>query len=839
MTTKHSRLGSLLLRLTLAATTVLPAGTALAAKPEKVSKEAQAAVKETARQFDLQRHLRMAQILLDGGDNADAIIEALVALKGDKKSIEARRILAAAYAREKTYDKALEVLASLDPDVPGDLWVASVRAEIFALQGDKPKSLIAFEELCKLKNAPAVAHFHAARLLDEQRLAGDATAAGREKQHLASFLAAPGTTNSAESRDAQRMLLEIDHGAVGKMFFQAREAYLAAFRTGGGISATWMTQSEDGMRKVIATPGVAKELVEQAHAFLGMSHASVKSRKYDLVAAERELRMAPNVADAWFVLGRIYRETDRMPEAAQAFYKAMQLDPRNAEAQYQLGVVYKALNRKADALRAFETVVRFNPNAPAATKALSELQALAPDSPVVAQYSQRLSSPPDADLFSTERYRAGIQAVEKEMLGGVEEGAEVLWLEKMMRRIVMANDLPERVPFRVKLGKTMMINAFATPNGTMYVTRGFLAHLKKRWGHVPLDENNSYMAGVMAHELAHVIKGHILNRDLFRKSLEQAGKEMDPTLFRLTTRLNEIEADREGFLWTLAAGYNPNSMVEWMEVAAADLGDPPPMEDHPTFDERVQFLLDFWTNDVRFAYQAFETGTAALNEAQAVEHKDLNGARAKYEIAATELDRYVRFFRGSKEAWNNLAVAQAKLGVIDLGEASPLGKWYTPMSIEKTVALQLPKIKRKTRGGRDEVFLARAAESLKKALEISPKYARALVNLTAVQIGLKQNEEAEKTLLLAKAAGAEPLMLATLTGILAAEKGNWDAAIAAFEAAGKAAAGDARALYCLALARQLKGDKAGAKLAYQQFLDKEDAKSPWAVAAKQVVSALN
>jgi predicted Zn-dependent protease len=838
MKTMHSRLGSLLLRVTLAAATALPSMSALAAKPDKAAaKEAAAAAKELVRKDDLGRHLRMAQLLLDGGDNADATREAQEALKLDKKSVEARRILAAAFARDKAYDKALETLATLDADVPGDLWVATLRAEILATQGDKPKALLAFEELCKLQNAPILAHYLAAKILDEQRLAGDLQAAAREKAHLAAFLAAPGSVNTAEARDAQRMQLESVHGDVGKMFFQAREAYFAGFRTGGAISAGWITQSEKGMEKVIATPGADKELVQQAHAFLGMCFASVKSHRYDLMAAERELRQAPNLSAAWFELGRIYRETDRMSEAAQAFYKAMQLDPRNAEAQYQLGVVYKALNRTADALRAFETVVRFNPNAPAATKALSELQALAPDSPVVAQYSNRLSSPPDADLFSTERYKAGIQAVEKEMLGGVEEGAEVVWLEKMMRRIVATNELPERVPFRVKVGKTMMINAFATPNGTMYVTRGFLAHLKKRWPGTPLDENNSYMAGVMAHELAHVVKGHILNRDLFRKALEQKGGEMDATLFRLTTRLNEIEADREGFLWTLAAGYNPNAMVEWMEVAAADLGDPPPMEDHPTFDERVQFLLDFWTNDVRFAYQAFETGTQALKEAQATEHKDLAGARAKYDIAATELDRYVRFFRGSKEAWNNLAVAQAKLGVIDLGEASPLGKWYTPMSIERTVALALPKISRKKRG-KDEVFLARAAESLRKSLELDGKYGKALVNLAAVQIGLKENDKAEATLKLAKAAGAEPVMLATLTGILAAEKGQWDAAIAAFEAAGKASAGDSRALYCLALARQLKGDKAGAKVAYQQFLDKEDAKSPWAAVAKQVVSSM-
>ncbi len=803
-----------------------------AAKPDKAAKSD----KSSAKSAELERNLRMAQILLDAGDNTDALKEAQEALKIDKTNIQARRILVAALARDHKYDDALIALASLAPDLPGDVWVAAVQAEVLSAKGDKPKALQALEKLCEFPQAPPLAHFAAAQLLDALRVQGDGTATPRERAHLAAFLGAPTSRGTPQAQIAERWVVEIDFGPVGKAFWQAREAYFTAFRTGGAVSTTYLNNAEEGMKLVMLTPGAPKLIVDAAHTFLGMCYSSVKSKHYDLVKAEAELRMAPGNAEAQFALGRLYRDSERLPEAATALQKALEIIPAFPEALYQLGVVYKALERRADAIAAFERTVRMNPAHPAATKALSELQALVPNSPVVAQYSSRVDSPPDADLFSTERYKAGIQAVERDLLGGVEEGGEVIWLEKMMRTLVEKNDLPERVPFRVKVGKTSIVNAFATPNGTMYVTRGFLAHLKKRWPDVALDEHNSYMAGVMAHELAHVVKGHILNRELFRKALEQKGTDMDATLFRLTTRLNEIEADHEGFLWMLAAGYNPNAMVEWMEVAAADLGDPPPMEDHPTFDERVGFLLDFWTNDVRFAWQAFETGTHALQEGQALEHKDLAQARQQYELAAGELDRYVRFFRGSKEAWNNLAVAQAKLGVTDLSDQSPLARWYTPMSIERTVALKLPKIARKRRG-KDEVFLARAEASLQKALQLDAKYAPGLVNLAAVQIGLKENDAAQKTLLAAKSAGAEPVMLAILNGVLAAETGKTDAAIAAFAEASKD--GDPRSLYCLALAKQQKGDGPGAKTAYQAFLAKEDQGSPWANLARQGVSAMH
>ena len=817
----------------LASAQAKPAAKPAAAAVAPVKKLTKAELKEQARQADISRHLRMAQLLLDAGDHVYAQGSAREVLKLDKKHVDARRILAAGYARAKDWPKALEVLAELDKDVPNDLWVAKLRADIQVASGDKVKALAAYEALAALPGAPPVAAYAAAELLDEQRRGGDATVTERQKKHLEAYLKSPNAMNTPQGKQAERMLMEIVHGEIGKTFWFAREAYYEAFRTGGGISALKIRFAQDGMKKVLT---LAPNL-QDAHAYLGMCYASVKSPDYDLAAAERELKLAPNQHEATFALGRIYRESERLPEAAAAFQRTLQLRSDHAEAAYQLGVVYKIMGKRDEAVRVFEKVITLATQSAAATKAMSELQLLAPTSPVVARYGNRVDTPSDLELFQTERYKASILFIEKQFLGSVDEGPEVVWLEKMLRRIVDANDLPERVPFRVKFSKHRMVNAFATPHGHIYFTKGFLDHIAKRWPATPMDENNPYVAGVMAHEITHVIKGHIVNRELFRKSMAQAGQEMDVALFKLATRLNEIEADRDGLLYALAAGYNPNAMVEWMEAAALDLGDPPPMEDHPTFDERVTFLLDFWTNDVRFAWQAFESGTAALLEAQKGENRDLVSARAKYEMAAGELDRFTRFFRGSKEAWNNLAIAQAKLGVIEQGETSPLSKWYTPMSIEKTLALKLPAVKRKKRSGKDEVFLARAKESLRKALELDPKYSTAMVNLAAVHVGLKENAEAEKVLAQAKAAGADPIIVATLSGVLAAEAVKWDAAIAAFQSAADGSK-DARALYCLALAKLQKGDKAGAKVAYQEFLSKEEKFSPWAALAERSMSGI-
>ena len=802
------------------------------AKPAKISP---AAAKAAANAEKIAGTVRTAELLLEAKEHKLAAAQAQEALKLDAKHVEARRILAVALLRDGKSKEALAVLDSLGKDLPADTWVLQTRASIQLQIGDKAGALATLEAMLSKPGTPAVAHYLVAKLLDEQRKAGNAGVVAKQRSHLKVFIEDKGSWGAEQQQDAERMVLEIDHGQVGANFFQAKLAYNEAFAEGGEQSVKAIQRAEALLKQVIS----AKGDFEPAHALLGMCYASVKSRNYSLDNAIAQLKRAPKLAEAWFAMGRIYRETDRVEEAAKAFEQALKLEPRFVEAGYQFGVSLKLLKKRDEAVRVFEGVVRVSPDSAAAARSLAELQVLAPQSQFVVAASQRVDSPGEDKVFNTERYRSSVVALEKTWLGGIEEGADVVWLEKIMRRIISANGLSERVAFRVKVGKTMMLNCFAAPHGDIYVTRGFLEHLKKTWPGTKMDENNSYMAGVMAHEMVHVIRNHVVNRDSFRKAVQQTGGDLSPEMFRLTTRMSEIEADREGLLYMLAAGYNPNAMVEWMERAAADIGDPPPAEDHPTFDERVSFLMDFWTNEVRFAYQAFETGTDALVQAGNLEQKDLAAARRAYDVAINELDRYTRFFRMSKEAWNNLAIAQAKIGVLEQADKSPLAKWYTPLSVEQGVAQKLPKVERKKRGDKtDVVFLERARDSLNKALELDSKYHRGLINLAAVQTGLREYDAAQKTLVLAQQAGADKVLVATLTGILAAEQGKWDVAVAAFQQAVKDSGDQARPLYCLALALEAKGDKEGAKKVYAAFIEKENKGSPWLVVAQANLSGL-
>src|SRR5271167_3340272 len=68
---------------------------------------------------------------------------------------------------------------------------------------------------------------------------------------------------------------------------------------------------------------------------------------------------------------------------------------------------------------------------------------------------------------------------------------------------------PERVEFKFRVLRDPMINAFALPNGSIYVNTGLLALL----------DNEGELASVLGHEITHVTNRHtyLFNRSLRKK----------------------------------------------------------------------------------------------------------------------------------------------------------------------------------------------------------------------------------------------------------------------------------------------------------------------------------
>lgn len=114
---------------------------------------------------------------------------------------------------------------------------------------------------------------------------------------------------------------------------------------------------------------------------------------------------------------------------------------------------------------------------------------------------------------------------------------------------------------------SMNVNAFATPGGYIFITHGLL--LKMR--------NEAELAGVLAHEISHVLRRHHLNAiqknaqmgilgDVFNVAAErnrnsEALKKVVSTGTELYARGldkdDEFEADRMGIVIATRAGYDP------------------------------------------------------------------------------------------------------------------------------------------------------------------------------------------------------------------------------------------------------------------------------------------
>jgi len=82
------------------------------------------------------------------------------------------------------------------------------------------------------------------------------------------------------------------------------------------------------------------------------------------------------------------------------------------------------------------------------------------------------------------------------------------YLEKLGSSLVPAQT-PENVTWHFRVMRDLEVNAFALPNGSIYVNSGLLSRM----------ENEAQVAGVLAHEITHVVNrhGYLENRSMRKK----------------------------------------------------------------------------------------------------------------------------------------------------------------------------------------------------------------------------------------------------------------------------------------------------------------------------------
>ena len=145
------------------------------------------------------------------------------------------------------------------------------------------------------------------------------------------------------------------------------------------------------------------------------------------------------------------------------------------------------------------------------------------------------------------------------------------FVNRIGQNLVVHSDA--KLPFTIKVIDEPEINAFALPGGFLYINRGLLE----------AAENEAEVAGVLAHEIAHVTarhgieqasKGELLNYAsiplLFLGGwggyiVQQVAEIAIPLTFLKFSRGAEREADRLGAQYMWATGYDPTALITFFE----------------------------------------------------------------------------------------------------------------------------------------------------------------------------------------------------------------------------------------------------------------------------------
>jgi predicted Zn-dependent protease len=205
-------------------------------------------------------------------------------------------------------------------------------------------------------------------------------------------------------------------------------------------------------------------------------------------------------------------------------------------------------------------------------------------------------------LTATQREHARILA----SYGGEYENARVQTeITRIVDRLVAASERPD-LKYQVTVLNSPAINAFALPNGQLYITRGLIA----------LASDKAELASVLAHEMGHVIARHAAIREEQAKQAAVIAHVVNDVLSdpqtgalalakaKLTiaafSRAQEFEADGIGVGMSARAGFDPfgasrilTGMQRNAEVKTAST-DPRAQDflaSHPATPERVQNAL--------------------------------------------------------------------------------------------------------------------------------------------------------------------------------------------------------------------------------------------------------
>ncbi|MGB8698071.1 MAG: M48 family metallopeptidase [Thermosynechococcaceae cyanobacterium] len=161
------------------------------------------------------------------------------------------------------------------------------------------------------------------------------------------------------------------------------------------------------------------------------------------------------------------------------------------------------------------------------------------------------------------------------------------------QRLVAVSRRPS-LPFHFSIVRDNAVNAFATMGGYVYVTSGLLR----------TADNEAQLASVMAHEIGHIEKRHLMSqiqqsmiaRGLVATALgtdqnQLANIGIDLLVSRPLSRQDEFDADQAGLRMLRDANYASSAMPAFMrKLLRSGGGGPTVLSTHPGVPDRLKAL---------------------------------------------------------------------------------------------------------------------------------------------------------------------------------------------------------------------------------------------------------
>ncbi|OUR94424.1 peptidase M48 Ste24p [Flavobacteriales bacterium 34_180_T64] len=207
--------------------------------------------------------------------------------------------------------------------------------------------------------------------------------------------------------------------------------------------------------------------------------------------------------------------------------------------------------------------------------------------------TQTISMTPDKEIA------IGLQSKPQmtQQHGGLHSNNEYQTYVDNVGNKLVNNSIAKETPYKYEfhlLADSNTINAFALPGGQVFITFALFSKL----------ENEDQLAGVLGHEIGHVLGRHSAERiaeSEYWQGLVTAGSVggdigglvsgIGQNTLLTNGRDDELESDDLGIKFMLDAGYNPEAMIGVMEILKTAAGPnriPEMQSTHPDPENRIE-----------------------------------------------------------------------------------------------------------------------------------------------------------------------------------------------------------------------------------------------------------